>query len=184
MNRLRQWLLRRQQYRELSEELHAHLEEHIEELIASGMSPEQATRSAQRDFGHLDRIERTSRDVWRWPSLEELLSDIRNALRALRRNLLFTGIAVVTIAIGIAANVAVFSVVNSVLLRPLDYPRSEELVALHQIAPGAEGLANFESGLLLSSSMYFTYSEHNRTLQSMGVWSAGSVNVAGLAEPE
>jgi predicted permease len=184
MNRLRQWLLRRQQYRELSEELHAHLEEHIEELIASGMSPEQATRSAQREFGHLDRIERTSRDVWRWPSLEELLSDIRNALRALRRNLLFTGIAVVTIAIGIAANVAVFSVVNSVLLRPLDYPRSEELVALHQIAPGAEGLANFESGLLLSSSMYFTYSEHNRTLQSMGVWSAGSVNVTGLAEPE
>src|SRR5215475_12204806 len=108
MKRLRQWLSRHQQYRELSEELHAHLEEHIAELMAAGMSQEEATRAARREFGHLDRIERNSRDVWRWPSLEELLSDIRNALRALRRNLLFTGVAVVTVAIGIAANVAVF----------------------------------------------------------------------------
>ena len=89
-----------------------------------------------------------------------------------------------TIAIGIAANAAVFTVVNSVLLKPLNYPRAEELVALHQTAPGAEGLADFENGLLLSPSMYFTYAEHNRTFQSVGVWIAGTANITGLTEPE
>jgi len=73
-----------------------------------------------------------------------------------------------TIAIGIAANAAVFGVVNSVLLKPLNYPNAEELVALHQVAPGAEGLADFENGLLLSASMYVTYADHNQTFQSLG----------------
>ena len=73
---------------------------------------------------------------------------------------------------------------NSVLLKPLNYPKAEELVALHQIAPGAEGLADFENGLLLSPSMYFTYAEHNQTFQSLGVWIAGTANVTGMAEPE
>src|SRR5580700_1204132 len=85
---------------------------------------------------------------------------------------------------GCAANAAVFTVVNSVLLKPLNYPKAEELVSLHQIAPGAEGLADFESGLLLSPSMYFTYAEHNQTFQSLGVWIPGTANVTGLAEPE
>ena len=75
-----------------------------------------------------------------------------------------------TIAIGIGANTAVFSVVNSVLLKPLPYPKSDELLALRQVAPGAAGLASFSDGLRLSPSMYFTYAEHNRTFQSLGVW--------------
>ena len=57
-------------------------------------------------------------------------------------------------------------------------------MALHQVAPGAEGLADFENGLLLSPSMYFTYAEHNRTFQSLGVWVTGPANVTGMAEPE
>ncbi len=57
-------------------------------------------------------------------------------------------------------------------------------MALHQVAPGAEGLADFENGLLLSPSMYFTYSEHNQTFQSLGVWITGTANVTGMAEPE
>jgi predicted permease len=89
-----------------------------------------------------------------------------------------------TIAIGVAANAAVFTVVNSVLLKPLNYPKAEELVALHQVAPGAEGLADFENGLLLSPSMFVTYSDHNQTFQSLGVWIAGTANVTGVAEPE
>ena len=64
--------------------------------------------------------------------------------------------------------------VNSVLLKPLPYPRAEELVGVWQTAPGAEGLANFSSGLRLSPSMYFTYAEQNRTFQALGArfWSA------------
>jgi len=60
--------------------------------------------------------------------------------------------------------------VNSVLLQPLAYPKSEELVALRQVAPGAAGLASFRDNLLLSPSMYFTYAEHNRSFQFLGVW--------------
>ena len=111
--------------------------------------------------------------MWRWLSIENFFADVRYGLRMLRRNPVFTAVGLLTIAIGIGANAAVFSVVNSVLLKPLNYPKAEELVALHQIAPGAAGLADFENGLLLSPSMYFTYAEHNRTFQSLGVWDTG-----------
>lgn len=116
--------------------------------------------------------------------LDTVGRDVRHALRALRHNPVFTAVALLTIAIGIGANTAVFSVVNSVLLRPLNYPNAEELVALRQVAPGAAGLASIADGLLLSPSMYFTYAEHNRMFQSMGVWTPGTANVTGLAEPE
>ena len=184
MNWLKQVFARRRIYRELSEEIHAHLEEKVEELVAEGMPREEAIRSARREFGNVGLIEENSREVWTWPSVEEIFSDIRYGLRALRRNPVFTTVALLTIAIGIAANAAVFTVVNSVLLKPLNYPKAEELVTLHQLAPGAEGLADFENGLLLSPSMYFTYAEHNRTFQSLGVWITGTANVTGLAEPE
>ena len=184
MNWLKQLLSRRRQYRELSEEIQAHLEEKVEELVAEGMSREEAIQFARREFGNLRLIEEDSREVWRWPPVEDFFLDIRYGLRALRHNPVFTTVALLTIAIGIAANGAVFSVVNSVLLKPLNYPQAEELVALHQVAPGAEGLADFENGLPLSPSMYFTYSDQNRTFQSLGVWVTGTANVTGLAEPE
>ena len=79
--------------------------------------------------------------------LDSLSRNLRYSWRALRHNPTFTAVAVLTLGIGIGANTAVFSVVNSVLLEPLAYPKSEELVALRQIAPGAAGLANFSDGL-------------------------------------
>src|SRR5215469_8657304 len=184
MNWLRQLFSRRRLYRELSEEIQTHLEEKVEELVGEGMPREQAMRTARCDFGNVGVIEDHCREVWAWPSLEEVFFDIRYGLRSLSHSRVFTVVALLTIAIGIGANTAVFTVVNSVLLKPLHYPKAEELVALHQVAPGAEGLADFENGLLLSPSMYFTYAEHNRTFQSLGVWITGTANVTGLAEPE
>jgi len=184
MSWLTQLFSRRRLYRDLSEEIQAHLDERVEELLADGLSREEATHTARREFGNVGLIEEDCREVWAWPSGEEVFVDIRYGLRALRHSPVFTVVALSTIAIGIAANTAVFTVVNSVLLKPLNYPKSEELVALHQIAPGAEGLADFESGLLLSPSMYVTYSERNQMFQSLGVWITDTANVTGMAEPE
>ena len=184
MSWLKQLFSRRRLYRELSEEIRAHLEEKIEELAAGGMPRKEATAAARRAFGNVTLAEEDSRNVWRWPPVEELVADVRYGLRALRHNPMFTAVALLTIAIGIGANAAVFSVVNSVLLKPLKYPNAEQLVSLHQIAPGAPGLSDFESGLHLSPSMYFTYAEHNRAFQSLGVWDSGTASVTGLAEPE
>src|SRR6267143_1767391 len=184
MSWLKQLFGRRQLFGELSEEIQEHLEEKIEELVAGGMSRKEATAAARREFGNVTLTEEDSRNVWCWASVEELLADVRYGMRALRHNPMFTAVALLTIAIGIGANTVVFSVVNSVLLKPLNYPSAEQLVSLHQIAPGAPGLADFESGLHLSPSMYFTYAEHNREFQSLGVWDAGTASVTGLAEPE
>jgi len=184
MSWLTQLFSRRRLYRDLSEEIQAHLDERVEELLADGLSREEATHTARREFGNVGLIEEDCREVWAWPSGEEVFVDIRYGLRALRHSPVFTVVALSTITIGIAANTAVFTVVNSVLLKPLNYPKSEELVALHQIAPGAEGLADFESGLLLSPSMYVTYSERNQMFQSLGVWITDTANVTGMAEPE
>src|SRR6185436_2699475 len=91
-------------------------------------------------------------------------------------------VVVLTLAVGIGANTAVFSVLDGVLLKPLAYPRAEELVALRQIAPGATGSSS--DGLNLSPSMYVTYAEQNRVFQSLGVWTTTLSTATGVSEPE
>ncbi len=92
---------------------------------------------------------------------------------------LFTGIAVLTLAIGIGANTAIFSVIQGVLLKPLPYPRSDELVALDHSAPGVN-LAHAGAAPFL----YFTYREEGRAFQDVGLWNTGTVSVTGVGEPE
>jgi predicted permease len=184
MNWFKRLLSRRRLYDDLSAEIREHLEEKIEESVASGMPRKAAEEAARREFGNVTLLEEDGREVWKWAPVENFVADVRYGLRMLRRNPVFTAVGLLTIAIGIGANAAVFTVVNSVLLKPLNYPQPQELVSLHQIAPGAAGLADFRNGLLLSPSMYFTYSEQNHTFQSLGVWVPDAVNVTGLAEPE
>jgi predicted permease len=152
--------------------------------MEDGMSRKEAERAARKDFGNVALIEERSREMWQWRRLESIAADLKFALRRLRKSPGFAVTVILTLAIGIGANTAVFSVVNSVLLKPLPYPKSEQLVATWLEAPGAAGLANFTDGLRLSSSMYFTFTEHNRSFQSFGVWTSDTANVTGLAEPE
>jgi len=143
-----------------------------------------AALSSPRAFGSMALAQDNARDVWLWPWLQGAAQDLRFATRVLFRNPTFTVVAALTLAVGIGANTAVFSVLDSVLLKPLSYPRAEELVALRQIAPGATGSASASDGLNLSPSMYLTYAENNRVFQSLGVWVSTTGTAMGVAEPE
>ena len=178
-------IFRRRLYDELDEELRTHIEEKTEQLMRlENLSQVQARQAALRAFGNPTLVQTRSREVWGWPGFESLLIDLRLALRRLRKSPGFGITVLLTLSIGIGANTAVFAVLNSILLKPLSYPQPEQLVAVWLHAPGAAGLANFTEGLRLSPSMYLTFAEHNRTLQSIGVWISGTANVTGIEKPE
>ena len=104
---------------------------------------------------------------------------LNQIVRRLGRMPLFTSVAVLTLAIGIGANTAIFSVIQGVLLKPLPYPQSEDIVTIDHSAPGIN-LPNAGAAPFL----YFTYREQSRTFQEVGLWNTGTVSVTGLAEPE
>jgi predicted permease len=183
MNWLPDIFRRRKIYDDLAEEMRLHLEERTAQFVSEGMSRKQAEQAARRAFGNSTLLEERSREVWQWPLVQSMGTDLKLVFRRLGKSPGFAATVILTLAIGIGANTAVFSVLNSVLFKPLPYPNAEQLVALRLIAPGAAGLADFSNGLRLSPSMYFTFSEQNRTFQSLGVWSMGTANVTGLAQP-
>ena len=138
--RIWNFLQRAKQDREWREEMEAHLQSVTEDFLKQGLPPEEARAAALRQTGnltaHAEEIYQTNTVRW----LDILWSDLRYAVRFLGKNPAFTAVAILTLALGIGANTAVFSVINSILLKPLPYPHAEELVALSQVAPGAGGI--------------------------------------------
>src|SRR6202050_4476214 len=145
---------RGRRYDDLSVSIQEHIQARTEDLIAEGMSPGLAGQAARREFGNVTLIEERSREQWQWAALESILADLKLTFRRLRKSPGFAATVLLTLAIGIGANTAVFSVLNSVLLRPLAYPEPEQLVAMRLNAPGAPGLADFRDELRMSASMY------------------------------
>lgn len=175
---------RGRRYEDLVVSMEEHVEERTEELMEEGLPRDEAARRARREFGNVTLMAERSREEWQWQRVEQLLADWKLTLRRLMKAPGFAATVLLTLAIGIGANTAVFSVINSVVLRPLPYPEADRLVALHMDAPGAAGLASVSSGLRLSASMDLTFADHNRTFSSMGVWQPQTANVTGMAQPE
>ncbi|MGE0552913.1 MAG: ABC transporter permease [Gemmatimonadales bacterium] len=111
--------------------------------------------------------------------MSDFLRQIRQAVRRLLRVPLFTGVSVLTLAIGIGANAAIFSVVDGVLIKPLPYPESERLVSIYHEAPGVG-----EMHADLSQATYLTYREDGRSVEDLGIWWSYSANLTGQGEPE
>jgi putative ABC transport system permease protein len=179
--RLTSWTTSAQSEEILRGEIEQHISGLTAENLRAGLPPVEARRQALLKFGNVEAIKEICRDQRGLPIMETLLRDTRHATRRLRKSPAFTTAVVLTLALGIGGNTAVFGVIDSILIRPLAYPHAEDLVGVWHTAPGLPG---FGDSVSCSPSMYFTYREENGTFQQFGLWTSGGARVTGVAEPE
>src|SRR5437867_11628157 len=183
MRRLREWIVRfgglfnkQRKDRELDDEIESHLQMHIEDNVRSGMTPEEARRQALIKLGGIESTKEAYRDQRGLPVLETLWQDVRYGARMLRKNPGFTAVAVLTLALGIGANTAIFSVVDAVLLRPLAYPDSGQLVWLSERGPDW-------SGGPISYPNFTDWRNQQSVFERFGICSGNNFTLTGAGEP-
>ena len=142
-----------------------------------GEAPERARSEARREFGNLGIIREVTAEMWGWASVERLMQDVRYGFRVLVKSPGFTAVAILTLALGIGANTAIFSVVNGVLFNPLPYAHPEQLVAMHESKPnfvdGAVGYPNF-----------LDWQKDNSSFSAMALSRNYGYNLTGRGEAE
>src|SRR6185437_9518303 len=166
-------------YTDLSREIQEHLDEKIEELVAGGMSREAAAHAARREFGNVTLVQEDSRRVWRWSWLDQLFSDVRYALRALRRSPAFALVAILTLALGIGANTALFSVIDAVLLRSLPFKDSARLIAV-----SSPDLHDANHGGEISYPMFLDWRSGNHSFDGLSAWNVSNMTYTGGDQAE
>jgi putative ABC transport system permease protein len=179
MNRIRSVFRRRRFESDLDEELQFHIETKMQENIAAGMAPEQARSAAKRAFGNTVLVRESARGAWGFGSAERLWQDTRYAFRAFRKNPGFTALILVTLAFGIGANTAIFSVVYGVLMKPLTFDDPGRLVKIYQSNPktGARRMQN--SAMDIEDAR-----AQNRSFEGIATFHQLSTTLTGRGEPE
>jgi len=166
---------RKRRETELEEEVQSHLQMAVQERVERGDTAKDAEHAARREFGNVELVKEVTRDVW--GPLDRLMQDLRFGVRMISKSPGFTAVAILTLALGIGANTALFSVVNGVLLNPLPYPEPEQLVTLHESKP------NFEAGSI-SFPNFRDWRKENTTFSMMGISRGYSFNLTGAGEAE
>jgi predicted permease len=170
---------RRRRNRELEEEIQAHLAMAARDRVEQGDTPRAAELAARREFGNRTLVQEVTREMWGWNAMETLWQDVRYALRMMRRTPGFTAIAVVSLALGIGANTAIFSLINALVLRMLPVREPAQLVELLFKAPGQDHFNAF------SWQSYQHYREHNHVFSGLIASGGASFAVHGDGlEPE
>jgi putative ABC transport system permease protein len=187
---LRGWLARlfglfhrRRREREFAEELASHLAFHIEDNLRAGMSPEEARRQALIKLGGVTLTQERYREQRGLPMLETFLQDLRFGLRMLRKNPGFSLIAILTLALGIGANTAIFSVVNGVLLRALPYYEPERLVMVWADRPILQAQIGI-ADIPVAVADFVDWRNQNQVFEQMAAMRPGRMNLTGGGEPE